>query len=105
MLTYAYSVTYVIMTHTDEDRIICLFNTNILYKYISCSLPSLYGRLDFFHNHDIVSRTRELLGCFKGGLSSIASHQVTGLCLLPRIPNQTWTFVFCLAPTNRVSST
>ncbi len=23
--------TYVIMTHTDKDRIICLFNTNILY--------------------------------------------------------------------------
>jgi len=48
-------ITYVTMTHTYEDRVICLFNTNILYQYINLSLPSLYGRLDFFHNHDIVS--------------------------------------------------
>ncbi len=48
-------ITYVIMTHTYQDRVICLFNTNTLYYYISRSIPSLYGRLDFFHNHDIVS--------------------------------------------------
>ncbi len=42
--------TYVTMTHTDWDRVICLFNTNILYYYINPSLPSLYGRLDFFQS-------------------------------------------------------
>src|SRR6266702_828566 len=83
MLTHAYTSTYIIMTHTYRDCVICLFNTNILYQYINPSLPSLYSRLDFFHNHDIVSRTRELLGCSKGGLSPIASHQSQA-------------FVFCL---------
>src|SRR6266702_1533231 len=84
MLTHAYSHTYIILTHTNYDCVICLFNTNILYQYINPSLPSLYGRLDFFHNHDIISRTRELLGCSKGGLSSIASQRSRA-------------FVFCLA--------
>src|SRR6266702_1290100 len=48
MLTHAYPLTYIIITQTNKDRIICLFNTNILYEYINPSLPSLYGRLDFF---------------------------------------------------------
>ena len=55
-------------------RIICLFNTNILYEYINPSLPSLYSRLDFFHNHNIVSWTRQgTLGLFHWGLS-LVSH-------------------------------
>src|SRR6266702_2389948 len=72
------------------DRIICLFNTNILYTYISRSIPSLYGRLDFFQSTAFQSHTiRELLGCSKGGLSSL-SHSTTRA------------FVFCLAyPTRR----
>src|SRR6266702_4039133 len=41
-----------------QDCLICLFNTNTLYQYINPSLSSLYGRLNFFHNHDIVSRIR-----------------------------------------------
>ncbi len=41
-----------------QDCLICLFNTNTLYQYINPSLSSLYGRLDFFHNHNIVSRIR-----------------------------------------------
>src|SRR6266702_365824 len=50
-MTHAYScllTSYVIMTHTDGNRVIRLFNTNTVYYYINPSLPSLYGRLDFF---------------------------------------------------------
>src|SRR6266702_5496511 len=90
MLTHAYSFTYVIMTHTDSDHVICLFNTHIVYYYINPSLPSLYSRLDFFPSTAFSSHTiRELLGCSKGGLSYL-SHSPTRA------------FVFCLAyPTRR----
>src|SRR6266702_3550831 len=60
------------------------------YTYISRSIPSLYGRLDFFQSTAFSSHTiRELLGCSKGGLSYL-SHSPTRA------------FVFCLAyPTRR----
>jgi len=61
--------------------VICLCSTNISLHYISRSIPSLYSRLDFFYNHDIVSRTRQgTLGLFHWGLSS-SSLMTIGLWL------------------------
>src|SRR6266702_8526111 len=97
MLTHAYPLTYIIITQTNKDRTICLFNTNILYEYINPSLPSLYGRLDFFHNHDIVSRTRQgALGIAPLRTFDLVSHIDVGLHILPCIP-RTQTFDICLA--------
>src|SRR6266702_6035419 len=70
--------------------VICLCLTNILYAYISRSIPSLYGRLDFCQSTAFLgSHDKGTLGLFQRR-AFIFSHSTTRA------------FVFCLAyPTRR----
>src|SRR6266702_259414 len=70
--------------------VICLCLTNISIHYISRSIPSLYGRLDFFQSTAYSSHTiKGTLGLFQRRAFTF-SH------------SKTRAFVFCLAyPTRR----
>src|SRR6266702_124098 len=70
--------------------VICLCLTNISIRYISRSIPSLYGRLDFFQSTAfLVSHDKGTLGMFQ--------RRAFIFCHSP-----TRAFVFCLAyPTRR----
>src|SRR6266702_6390 len=69
--------------------VICLCLTNISIHYISRSIPSLYGRLDFFQSTAYSSHTiKGTLGLFQRRAFTF-SH------------SKTRAFVFCLAPASR----
>src|SRR6266702_1216334 len=71
-----------------------------LHTYISRSIPSLYGRLDFFQFTAFSSH--------RIGIFWVDPKEGFHLCLspsrafvLPRIPNRMRTFDYCLAPASR----